>query len=98
MISPERAAQNGDRLRGLVLADTAARVGTAAKWQERIDGVLDEFSYRSRTIYPFRRPAEKNPCISVTYFCVPRRVADEIGIGRDGGLRAFPHPGSPREG
>ncbi len=42
--------------------------------------VLDELSYRSRTIYPHKRPAEKNPSISVTYFCVPQRLANELGI------------------
>lgn len=42
--------------------------------------VLDEYSYRSRTIYPHKRPQHKNPSISVTYFCVPRRLAGELGI------------------
>ncbi len=42
--------------------------------------VMDEFSYRSRTIYPYRRPQEKNPSISVTYFCVPRKTAEALGI------------------
>ena len=42
--------------------------------------VLDEFSYRSRTIYPYRRPTGKNPSISVTYFCVPAKLAQQLGI------------------
>ncbi len=42
--------------------------------------VLDELCYRSRTIYPHRRPKHKNPSISTTYFCVPRRLAAELGI------------------
>jgi len=41
---------------------------------------LDEFSYRSRTIYPYRRPMHKNPSISVTYFAVPAKLAQELGI------------------
>ncbi len=42
--------------------------------------ILDEFSYRSRTIYPHKRPKHKNPSISVTYFCVPESLARELGI------------------
>lgn len=45
--------------------------------------VLEELSYRNRTIYPYRRPSEKNPSISVTYFCVPRGLANELGIIED---------------
>jgi len=44
---------------------------------------LDEFSYRSRSIYPYRRPTHKNPSISVTYFCVPAKLAQELGIRPD---------------
>ncbi len=43
--------------------------------------VLDKYGYRSRTIYPFRLPQHKNPAISVTYFCVPGRLARQLGIG-----------------
>ncbi len=42
--------------------------------------VLDEYGYRSRTIYPYKRPTHKNPAISVTYFCVPSEIAEELGI------------------
>jgi hypothetical protein len=42
--------------------------------------VLDEFSYRSRTIYPHKRAAGKNPSISVTYFCVPSKLATQLGL------------------
>jgi hypothetical protein len=44
---------------------------------------LDEFSYRSRTIYPYRRPMHKNPSISVTYFCIPKQVALGLGLKSD---------------
>lgn len=42
--------------------------------------ILDKFSHRSRTIYPYKRPKHKNPSISVTYFCVPREMAIKLGI------------------
>lgn len=42
--------------------------------------VLDEFSYSSRTIYPYERPQNKNPSISETFFCVPYRLAIELGV------------------
>jgi len=42
--------------------------------------ILDEFSYRSRTIYPHKRPKHKNPSISVTYFCVPETLARKLGV------------------
>lgn len=42
--------------------------------------VLDRYSYRSRTIYPYKRPRDKNPAISVTYFCVPQSLASELDI------------------
>jgi hypothetical protein len=44
---------------------------------------LDEFSYRSRTIYPYLRPMHKNPSISVTYFCIPKQVALGLGLKSD---------------
>ncbi len=46
--------------------------------------VLDEYSYRGRTIYPYPRPQHKNPAISVTYFCVPAELADQLGIASPG--------------
>jgi len=42
--------------------------------------VLDDYGYRSRTIYPFRRPDGRNPAISMSYFCVPRRLAERLGL------------------
>ncbi len=42
--------------------------------------VLEEFSYRSRTIFPYRRPDRDNPVISMSYFCVPRELVAELGI------------------
>ncbi len=45
--------------------------------------ILDEFCYRSRTVYPHRRPNHKNPSISVTYFCVPYKLGDRLGIATD---------------
>jgi hypothetical protein len=42
--------------------------------------VLDEYSYRSRTIYSYKLPRHKNPAIGVTYFCVPDELARKLGI------------------
>ena len=42
--------------------------------------ILDEFCYRSRTVYPHRRPKHKNPSISETYFCVPYKLGDSLDI------------------
>lgn len=42
--------------------------------------IIDEYSYRSRTIYPNPQPGRYNPAISVTYFCLPKAVALELGI------------------
>lgn len=42
--------------------------------------ILDRFSYRTRTIYPYTRPHRLNPSISVTDFCVPRRLAKTLGV------------------
>ncbi len=33
--------------------------------------VLDHYSVKTRTIYPYPKPDGKNPSISMTYFCVP---------------------------
>lgn len=46
-------------------------------------GVLEEFSWRSRAIYPYERRTEENPSISGTYFCAPRALADQPGIPHD---------------
>ena len=45
--------------------------------------VLEEFCYRTRTIYPHRRPDRENPAISMSYFCVPRALAAKLGIESD---------------
>jgi hypothetical protein len=42
--------------------------------------VLDEFSYRTRKIYPFPRTKDRNPAISETFFCVPYSLAIQLGI------------------
>lgn len=42
--------------------------------------VLDEYSHRTRTIYPYPRPQNKNPSISETLFCIPLQLALELGI------------------
>jgi hypothetical protein len=42
--------------------------------------VLEKFSYKSRTIYPYKKLERENPSISETYFCVSRKVADALGI------------------
>jgi hypothetical protein len=42
--------------------------------------VLDKFTDRSRRIYPYPRSDEKNPAISVTYFCIPQSLATRLNI------------------
>ncbi len=42
--------------------------------------ILDDFSHRTRTIYPFSLPDRENPSISMTYFCVPSPLAAELGV------------------
>jgi hypothetical protein len=42
--------------------------------------VLDEYSFGTRTIYPYPRPADKNPSISETFFCIPYKLALKLGI------------------
>jgi len=41
---------------------------------------LDRFSSRSRTVYPYTPTSGHNPSISVTHFCVPKRIADKLGL------------------
>ncbi len=36
--------------------------------------VLDDYTARTRTIYPYPREDGRNPAISVTYFCVPQSL------------------------
>ena len=42
--------------------------------------LLEDYSYRSRSIYPFKSSREENPSISVTYFCVPEIVFRSLGL------------------
>ena len=42
--------------------------------------LLEDYSYRARSIYPFKTNREENPSISVTYFCVPQRLAEKLGL------------------
>ena len=42
--------------------------------------ILDRFSYRTRTIYPYTRPHRLNPSISVTDFCVPKKLAKSLAV------------------
>ncbi len=52
-IALDFAARYGERVRALVLADSAPRVGTPDKWQERIDGVIEQGMERmARSILP----------------------------------------------
>jgi hypothetical protein len=46
--------------------------------------VLEDFSYRSRSIFPYRRPDRDNPVIRMSYFCVPRDLVAELEIDCDG--------------
>ena len=40
--------------------------------------ILEKFSHRTRTIYPHKKSRRKNPSISVTYFCIPQKLADTL--------------------
>jgi hypothetical protein len=42
--------------------------------------VLQKYSAHTRTIYPFPRKRGYNPPISMTYFCVPEKLAREFGF------------------
>ena len=42
--------------------------------------VLSKYSAHTRTIYPFPRKGGYNPPISMTYFCVPERLARQLGF------------------
>lgn len=41
--------------------------------------VLDRYTRGTRPIYPIPKPDRENPSISMTYFCVPAQLADELG-------------------
>lgn len=42
--------------------------------------VLEEFTTRTRTIYPNPKKDGYNPAISVNYFCIPETLAKKLGI------------------
>ena len=42
--------------------------------------ILDDYSYRSRTIYPYPKSDQDNPSISMTYFCIPGPLAEQLDI------------------
>jgi hypothetical protein len=42
--------------------------------------LLEDYSYRTRSIYPFKSDREENPSISVTYFCVPGGLARKLNV------------------
>ena len=74
---------------GQGLRPTCESGGASERWSWRkcatLGGylILDEFCYRSRTVYPHRRPNHKNPSISETYFCVPYKLGDRLDIETD---------------
>jgi hypothetical protein len=41
---------------------------------------LEKYSSRTRTIFPFPREDGHNPSISVSHFCVPRRIAERLRL------------------
>jgi hypothetical protein len=73
-------------LSGQGLRPAVDRTGRSGRWSWRRCAteagyvVLEQFSYKSRTIYPYKRPERENPSISETYFCVPRNVAKALGL------------------
>ncbi len=42
--------------------------------------VLEEFTTRTRTIYPSPKKDGYNPAISVNYFCIPETLAKKLGL------------------
>jgi len=42
--------------------------------------LLEDYSHRTRSIYPFKSNREENPSISVTYFCVPTNWAEKLNV------------------
>ncbi|MCO4793780.1 MAG: hypothetical protein KC493_08715 [Bacteriovoracaceae bacterium] len=42
--------------------------------------VLEEFTTRTRTIYPNPKKDGYNPAISVNYFCIPESLAKKLGV------------------
>ena len=43
--------------------------------------VLEEYSFGTRTIYPYNRPQNLNPSISETFFCIPYKLGLKLGVG-----------------
>ncbi len=41
---------------------------------------LERYSSRTRTVFPFPREDGHNPAISVSHFCVPRRIAERLRV------------------
>ena len=70
---------------GQGLRPAIEREGGGSRWSWRkyaeLGGyrVLDEYEYRSRTIYPYKLPRHMNPSISLTYFCVPDELVRKLG-------------------
>lgn len=72
---------SGQGLRPSWESEAAQRVWSWRKCA-RLAGyhVVDQYTTHTRTIYPTREPGRKNPSISVTYFCVPNRLADQLNL------------------
>lgn len=55
-----------------------------ASWTECAAGAgyvrLESYSSRSRTVYPYTPTSGHNPAISVTHFCVPKALAERLGL------------------
>jgi hypothetical protein len=73
-------------LSGQGLRPAVDRGGQSVRWSWRRCAaqagyvVLERFSYKSRTIYPYKKPERENPSISETYFCVPHKIAEALHI------------------
>jgi hypothetical protein len=73
-------------LSGQGLRPAVDRGGQSVRWSWRRCAtqagyvVLEKFSYKSRTIYPYKKLERENPSISETYFCVPHKIADGLHI------------------
>ncbi len=73
-------------LSGQGLRPALDRDGRSGRWSWRRCAteagyiVLENYSYKSRSIYPYKRQERENPSISETYFCVPRKVADVVKL------------------
>ena len=45
---------------------------------------LEDYCYRGRTIYPYAMEGRPNPAVSVSHFVVPQRIAERLGLTREG--------------